>query len=63
INDGMDLSVLKNKYKITSVGNISDKCAEFSSMGYGYFINTIFSLNEKGFLISNYIINEICSLL
>ena len=63
INDGMDLSVLKNKYKITSVGNISDKCADFSSMGYGYFYNNIFSLNEKGFLISNYIINEICSLL
>jgi len=59
LKEGINFNYIKEKFDIDLIKNKNEQFENFVSEGYGKFANDRFYLTTKGFLISNYIINEL----
>ena len=59
LKEGINLDLIKEKFNIDLLKTKGNKIQNIISMGYGNLQNNYFNLTTKGFLISNYLINEL----
>lgn len=59
LKEGINFNYIKEQFNIDLIKTKGNKIQNLISMGYGNIQNNNFNLTTKGFLISNYIINEL----
>ena len=59
LREGLDLGKYEERYSKTVNPGFTEKCRLYADRGFGSFDGRIFSLNSRGFLISNTVISEL----